>query len=143
MAEANPRRRRAWTLAHKLLSLIRIVPEREGADLLEVSTAEICNAMGQPGRAKLEEVRDFVQQVAEFMREYDAHLVCGCGYLSLLVSPEERATQCWAEGREPIKFSPPDLEDYFEAHVINTPRVGAPPPPTLCAQRADRDEDPR
>jgi hypothetical protein len=134
MTAASSRSRQAWNLAHKILSLTRIVPEREGADLLEVSTAQICKAMGQPNGAKLEEVRDFVLQVVEFMQGYDAHLVCGCGYLSLLVSREELARRYFDEGREPTRFKPLDLDQYFDEHVINAPRSDAPAPPEVCAR---------
>jgi hypothetical protein len=133
MVKANPRRRQAWELAHKILSLTQIVPEQEGADLLEVSTRDICKAMGAVEGAKLEEVRDFVQQVVEFMQGYDAHLICGCGYLSLLASRGEWARRFLVDGGEPTKFSPPDLDEYFDEHVINAPRSGTSAPQACCA----------
>ena len=51
------RRKKAWQLAHKLLTLAAIVAEREGADMIAVRTEEFCKAMGQPEGARLEDVR--------------------------------------------------------------------------------------
>ena len=53
------RRKRAWEFAHKLITLGKVAPEREGKDLLDVRTEEICKAMGRPQGASLEEVQQF------------------------------------------------------------------------------------
>ena len=124
MPPATSLRTRAWNLAHQVLSLTRTVPEQEGADLLEVGTSVMCQAMGQPEGAKLEDVKQFVQQVVEFMQGYDAYLVCGCGYLSLLATRKEVAERYFAAGREPSRFCPPDWDAYFQQHVIDAPRSG-------------------
>jgi len=121
MAEVDQQRRGAWEFAHKILSLTKVVVAREGRDLLEISTREICVAMGRPDGAKLEEVRDFVFQVLEFLQGYDVHMVCGCGYLSLMASAEDWSERFLESGSEPTSFAPPDLEQYFDEHVISTP----------------------
>ena len=137
MAEVDQQRKRAWELAHKILSLIQVVPTREGKDLLQISTQEICRAMGQPEGAKLEEVKDFVFQVLGFLQGYDVHLVCGCGYLSLLASAEDWSERFLEHGREPTPFSPPDLEQYFYEHVINGPRALRTDVPQICESEAE------
>jgi len=139
MAGADRERKRAWEFAHKILSLARIAPAREGKDLLEISTREICRAMGQPEGAKLEDVRDFVFQVLGFLQGYDVHLVCGCGYLSLMASVEDWSERCVEGGSDPTSFAPPDLDQYFEEHVINAPRAARADAPQLCELRRDSD----
>ncbi len=55
MAEVDlVRRKRAWEFAHKLITVSRIVPNREGKDMLDVRTEEFCIAMGKSGSAKLD-----------------------------------------------------------------------------------------
>jgi hypothetical protein len=132
MAETSQRRKQAWELAHKILSLTRIVPAQEGKDLLEIGTRELCRAMGQTEGAKLEEVKDFVFEVLEFLRGYDVHLICGCGYLSLKASAEDWTERFLGQNREPSSFEPPDLDEYFNEHVINTRRASSAPAPQLC-----------
>jgi len=137
MAEVDQQRKRAWVLAHKILSLTKIVQSLDGIDLLQVSTQEICKAMGKPEGARLEEVRDFVYQVLGFLQGYDVHLVCGCGYLSLLASAEDWSERFLEHGREPTPFSPPDLEQYFYEHVINGPRALRTDVPQICESEAE------
>jgi hypothetical protein len=135
MAEADQQRKRAWELAHKILSLTKVVPAREGSELLEISTREICRAMGQPEGAKLEEVRDFVFQVLGFLQGHGVHLVCGCGYLSLMASAEDWSERFVEQGSEPTSFAPPDLEQYFNEHVINTSCASRPNVPQACKRK--------
>jgi hypothetical protein len=138
MVGNQQRKKRAWEFAHKILSLAKIVPSLERCDLLQVNTQEICRAMGQPEGAKLEEVRDFVYQVLGFLKEYEVHLVCGCGYLSLLASAEDWSERFVEQGREPTSFSPPDLEQYFNEHVINAPRFHRTDVPQTCELEGER-----
>ncbi len=92
--------------------------------------------MGQPDGAKLEDVRDFVLQVVGFLQEHDVHLVCGCGYLSLMASAEDWSERFVELGSELTSFAPLDLEQYFLEHVINTPRACSTNVPQAC-QRKD------
>jgi hypothetical protein len=109
--------KRAWLLAHKLIFLGRAVAEREGADLLNVKTAEVCKAMGKPEGAALEEVQRFVYRVLSFMKGYGMYTATGCGYLSLMVAREERRDQALEENRDLVGFTPEDLEAFWAACV--------------------------
>jgi len=118
MADADLiRRKSAWQLAHKLLTLAGIVAKREGADLVAVKTEEFCKAMGQPEGAKLEDVRDFVREVVEFMQGFGMYVVCGCSYLSLSVAPEQRMQLALDQNRQPTSFSPDSIDDYLNEYL--------------------------
>jgi hypothetical protein len=73
--------------------------------------------MGTAGPAVLEEVRSFVLDVAAFLGGHGLHVVCGCGYLSLLVCDEARHEEILGR-RETASFRPGNLDDYFETHVL-------------------------
>jgi len=111
------RKRRAWALAHRILSIVRLLPSLEGKELLVVETAEISRAMGTTGPAVLEEVRRFVFDVVALLGGHGVRVVCGCGYLSLLVCDEARHEEILGR-REDTSFRPADLDDYFETHVL-------------------------
>jgi hypothetical protein len=120
MAEIDlDKKRRAWELAHKLITLGRIVSEKEGKDMLYVGTGEFCRAMGQPDGAGLEEVREFVLEVAEFMRGYDMYMVCGCGYLFMSVCKERTRDQALDEDRGLTSFTPVSVDNYFDEYIMN------------------------
>ncbi len=106
--------RRAWLLAHKLITLGRAVGQREGTDLVQVTTAQLAHAMGASGPAPLEQVRAFAQQVVDFMAGYGLYTACGCGYLSLLVGPSEAAERAFAEKRELSWHTPEDVDAYLD-----------------------------
>jgi hypothetical protein len=112
-------RARAWRLAHVLLDVARLAPAREQVDLINISTAELCRAMGAGEQGKLEEVRDFVYLVLGFMRGYGISVSCGCGYLSLRVTTAEIAEGLLESDREISSFTPEDLEAYFEDLVMS------------------------
>ena len=119
MSEPLQRRRRAWEFAHKLLSIIEVIPRREGKALLVVRTEEICKAMGVPHKAKLEQVQRFVFDVVAFMRGYGMYIACGCGYLSLMVCSAERHEQI-IENRDATAFLPESVDDYFDKFVLSS-----------------------
>ena len=112
-------KRRAWELAHKLLSIVEIIPKRERKALLVVGTEEICKAMGTPQKAKLEAVQQFVFDVISFMRGHGVFIACGCGYLSLMVCADEGHEETVAN-RETTAFLPESLDEYFEKHVLGS-----------------------
>ncbi len=109
---------RAWVLAHKLISMAPIVPPREHADLLVVTTQALCDAMGQPTGARLEEVQAFARDVVAFMKGFGIFVSCGCGYLSLRVTGEETAARFLEADREPVEYRPGDLDACFRKHVL-------------------------
>ncbi len=117
---ALERKKRAWHLAHKLITLGRAVPENEGKDMLEVRIEEICKAMEKPDGAKLEEVRKFFLEVVEFMQGYGMYIVCGCGYLSIMVSEAARREMVLKENREPTLFTPESIDRSFDEYVLDT-----------------------
>lgn len=110
-------RERAWIFAHKLLSIVKVIPALEGRDLLVVSTEQICIAMGAPERAPLEAVQRFVFDVIAFMKEYGLYIACGCGYLSLMVCPAERHESIIIH-RDTTAFTPESIDGYFARHVL-------------------------
>lgn len=114
---ALEQRRRAWELAHKILSIVGVLPRLEGKRLLVVSTGEIGRAMGVPEKAKLEEVQRFVFDVISFMKGSPVHIACGCGYLSLMVCRQENHEEI-IEDRAATAFSPESLDAFFETHVL-------------------------
>jgi len=132
------RKKRAWALAHRILSIVRLLPRLEGKELLVVETAEISRAMGTSGPAVLEEVQRFVFDVIAFLRGHGVHVVCGCGYLSLLVCDEVRHEEILGR-RETASFRPTNLDDYFEAHVLAARGDG----PDGVRQICDDDGTPR
>ena len=121
-------RRRAWELAHKLLSLIPWMQQRQDADLLALPTAQACKAMGMPDGAKLEEVRDFLREVTSFLRGYDMFVACGCGYLSLKVGVREAVEQAHEEGRDLVEITLDDVDAAFETFL----RDRKPGDPFVC-----------
>ncbi|MBW1808942.1 MAG: hypothetical protein JRJ19_02670 [Deltaproteobacteria bacterium] len=88
--------------------------------MVAVRTEEFCKAMGQPEGARLEDVRDFVREVVEFMQGFGMYMICGCAYLSLSVAPEERLQLALDENREPISFSPVDIDDYIDEYIADS-----------------------
>jgi hypothetical protein len=104
---------RAEVFARMLLELARAVPELEDADVLDVRTAEVVRAMGLEEGAPLEQVQAFAREVAARMEGHGISVVCGCGYLSLMVGPAELQEQAFAEGRELRSFEPDDLVAYY------------------------------
>ena len=115
--ERTELRARAWRFAHLLLDVARLAPAREQVDLINVSTAELCRAMGVE-QGKLEEVRDFVYLVLGFMRGYGVSVSCGCGYLSLRVTTAQIAESLMESDREITSYAPDDLEAYFDELVM-------------------------
>lgn len=115
-------KKRAWEFAHKILSIVKIIPEREGKELLVVRTAEICKAMGSEERAKLEDVQRFVFDVIAFLKAYEMYIVCGCGYLSLMICSMDHHETLIAE-RDTAGFAPNNFEDYFEKYVLASTNV--------------------
>ena len=111
---------RAWLLAHKLLTLGRMVKDTHGKDLLHVPTSEITKAMGLSGRAKLEDVQTFIFHVLEFMKGYDMVTACGCGYLCIRVGL--KATWNSAQDRETdlSEFRVNDLDALMEKVLLST-----------------------
>ena len=124
-------KRRAWTLAHKLIALSRVVPRQESVHLLDVSTQALCNAMGKPEGAQLEEVQGFAREVVDFMSGSGVYVSCGCGYLSLRVTDERTARAFLEEIIEPVSFKPEDLEAYFVDHIL-LGRTGVSSLPETC-----------
>jgi hypothetical protein len=110
-------RKRAWDFAHKLLSIVKVIPELEGKQLLVVKTEEICKAMGATEKAKLEEVQRFVFEVIAFMKGYGMYIACGCGYLSLMVCLEQGHESLIAN-RDTTAFVPDAIDGYFERAVL-------------------------
>lgn len=131
-------RRRAWRLAHQIITLCRVVPQREGRDLLKVSNTELARALGAPLPVELEALRAFVFDVVEFLQGYDLYTVCGCGYLFILAGPAAAAEIPFEEDRDLTWFEPPDLEAYFEA-VIAEPHAA---PEEATRQICDTREPP-
>lgn len=111
------RRERAWRLAHQIITLVRIVPSREHTDLIKISNHELARALGVLLPVKLEQLRDFVYEVLEFLQGFDLYTVCGCGYLFVLAGPAAAANVPVEENRDLSWFEPEDLETYF-AQVI-------------------------
>jgi hypothetical protein len=124
-------KKRAWELAHKRLSLVKVIPEREGKELLVVRTEEICKAMGGEEKAKLEDVQRFVFDIIAFLKTYGMYIACGCGYLSLMICPMDRHEFLIAE-RDTTGFVPKDLEDYFEKHVLTSSNVKTEEVKAIC-----------
>ena len=110
-------KKRAWVLAHRILSIVRLLPRLEGKELLVVDTVEIARAMGVPEPAVLEEVRRFVLDVVAFLEGHGVHVVCGCGHLSLLICDEARHEEILGR-RDAASFRPANLDAYFETHVL-------------------------
>ena len=104
---------RAERLATKLTALVRLVQEREGADLVHVSSDEICRAMGKPQGATLHEVKQFVQLVLEHLQGRGSEAACGCGLLSLQVGRTGFMDRAVAEDRDLTTFVPDDIESYL------------------------------
>ncbi len=134
---ALERKKRAWRLAHKLITLGRAIPKNEGKDMLDVRTEEICKAMGKPDGAKLEEVREFVLEVVEFMQGYGMYIVCGCGYLSIMVSEAAHRELALEENREPTSFMPQSIDKYLEEYILNTENSNNRPVPQICDYQQD------
>jgi len=105
---------RARAFATKLIALAEIVPAREGVDMVNVRTIEVCRAMGRPEGAKLEEVQKFVYKVLEFLRDRDLYTACGCGYLSLMIAPVALRDKAFEESRDLSSYTPEDIESYLE-----------------------------
>lgn len=116
-------RRRAWVLAHKIISVVAVIPHREKKTLLVVKTEAITKALGTADKAKLEEVQRFVFDVISFMKGYGVFIACGCGYLSLMVCPAE-GHETILENRDTTTFTPEDIDAYFEEHVLNRDPLG-------------------
>ena len=108
-------RRRARELAQKILALVEVVPHREGAELVRISSPTICHAMGQPGAAPLEHVQRFVYEVLEHLRPHALDTACGCGYLALVVGAGGVRERAWRDGRELCCFTPDDIDVYLRA----------------------------
>ncbi len=134
------RRRRAWKFAHKLVTLGKAVTEREGKDLLYVSTEEICKAMGQPNGANLEAVQKFVHDVVEFMQGYEMYIVCGCGYLSLMISKAALVESAFENDREPTQFAPKSIDRYLDDYILNTQSSGDNLSKQVCEFQRDTNE---
>ncbi len=128
-------KRRAWLLAHKLIALSRTVPREEQVHFLEVTTQALCNAMGKPEGARLEEVQAFTREVVAFMSGYGTYVSCGCGYLSLRVTDERTAQTFLEDTLEPTSFRPQDLEALFVERVLLASRT-----PVAAAQTCDPSE---
>lgn len=105
-------------LAHKLLSLTPVVVERERVDMVQLNTGEITRAMGIDGPAKLEAVREFVQDVVLYLQGYGLNIVCGCGYLSLMISSATSIEKALAEERELASFSLDNLDRRLEEWLM-------------------------
>ena len=114
------RRKKAWCFAHKLITMVKVVPQREGKELVNVRTEEICKAMDQPSGAKLEDVQKFVYEVIEFMQGYDMDIICGCGYLSMMVSTTQTRERAIRENREPTSFVPDSIDKYLDDYILDS-----------------------
>jgi hypothetical protein len=120
-------------LAHKLLTLTPVVVERERVDMIQLNTGEITRAMGLDGPAKLEDVREFVQDVVLYLQGYGLNIVCGCGYLSLMVSHATSIENAVAEERELASFALDNLDQYLEEWLMEN----NPPPESPVRQMCE------
>jgi len=141
-AKEQDRLKRAWTLAHKLVTLAKQGWPETGKDLLEVKTEELCKAMGLSGKAKLEELRKFVQDTVGFMQGYGLHMVCGCGYLSLMVARSASIEQAFFEERKLTSFAPESLDRFFESSLLDMAKAPGTPVRQVCEiEAAAKQED--
>jgi len=113
-------RTRAWLLAHKLLTLGRMVKDTYSKDLLHVPTSEITKAMGVSGSARLEDVQAFIYHVLEFMKGYGMVTACGCGYLSIRVGLKTTWNSAQERPTELNEFTVDDLEALMEKVLLDT-----------------------
>lgn len=129
-------KKRAWELAHKLITLGRAVAEREGRELLVATTDEICRAMGKPGGASIEEVKRFVCQVLELMQGYQMYMACGCGFLSIRVTTQEACDRALEENRDLRSYTPEDLDGYFDGYLLSAAAHPSSSVPCSCPVEA-------
>jgi hypothetical protein len=89
--------------------------EKEGADMLRVTTRELCRALGKSGEtpASLEEVKAYVCELLPILEEAGFSAVCGCGFLALQVVPLAVRDRAFEEGRDLKVFTPEDLDAYL------------------------------
>jgi hypothetical protein len=127
-------------LAHKLITIGRAIGERESVDLVQVSTAQLCQAMGAAPGVELERLRQFAQQVAVFLQGYDLHVVCGCGYLSLLVGPRAGVERALAEQRDLTSYAPEDIEAYLDETLDAQPSSALAPLQAVCDIKRSNEE---
>jgi hypothetical protein len=89
--------------------------EREGADMVRVTTRELCRALGksEDTPASLEDVKSFVCELLPVLEEEGFSAVCGCGFLALQVVPMAVRDRAFDEGRDLEVFTPEDLDAYL------------------------------
>jgi hypothetical protein len=103
----------ARSLASRLGALVECAVEREGCDLVHVSTEELCRALGKPDGATMEEVKELVRLLLQHLSGRGVAAACGCGLLSLQVGQAGFMDRAVAEERELIVFTPEDIEQYL------------------------------
>jgi 2-keto-3-deoxy-L-rhamnonate aldolase RhmA len=103
----------AQQLAGKLVRLAELAAEREGCDVVNVSTGELCKAMGKPDGATMEEVKSFVLQVLKHLDGQGMTAACGCGFLALRVMRKGMMETAVSNGRDLVEFTPPDIDQYL------------------------------
>jgi hypothetical protein len=90
----------AASFAARLLAAAARADDARGGGAVQVSTAEICRAMGKPDGATMEEVKSYACEVARHLHGRGVTVGCGCGYLSLMVFTNEAQARAAEEDRE-------------------------------------------
>jgi 2-keto-3-deoxy-L-rhamnonate aldolase RhmA len=104
----------AQQLARKLVRLADLAAAQEGCDIVNVSTGELCKAMGKPDGATMEEVKSFVLQVLKHLDGQGMTAACGCGFLALRVMRKGMMETAVSNGRDLLEFTPSDIDQYIE-----------------------------
>ena len=104
---------KAAEFAGKLKRLVDIAVRKEKIDQVNVRTIEVCRAMGRPEGASMEEVSDFICETLPCFQGSRINAYCGCGYLSLMLIPEEREKSAFEENRAIIDWTPEDIDKYI------------------------------
>jgi len=103
----------AQQYARKLVQLAEVASRREGCDVVTVTTAELCKAMGTPGGATMEEVKSFVVEVLKDLCDRGMTGACGCGFLALRLMRARAMDEALAQGRDLREFTPADIDGYL------------------------------
>jgi 2-keto-3-deoxy-L-rhamnonate aldolase RhmA len=104
----------AQQLARKLVRLAELACAQEGCDLVNVSTGELCKAMGKPDGASMEEVKAFVLEVLKHLDGQGMTAACGCGFLALKLMRKGVMEKAVATGCDLRELTPPDIDAYLE-----------------------------